>query len=362
MKNLVLEIIYFIDNSLPINSLVRKITLLLLTAVLVGSVTFSMLISPDEVSADIMSENDNIPSDKVWTIQFNTEMDLDSAKKQIDVFRDGEKIMHDILLSYGQLHSEIKVTSEEPYDVGESYVLAIEEELQSKNGNNMEHAMNFRFTIESPKNEETSLKDHYSNSTIEFKDQDIYFKDGTESYKLSDVDRPLLNTRLHNLATTLIGEEAYTGFTHFGAYTNESRVEVAYTPGHRPWINNSHAFSVFLYENKGYGFDASRSWHSEQFTNDAEVTLRIERLWFDSEKKTKDLTQKLYTQKLKGTIKVLYPKESEEIYQFLMQKYNDRIEDYKKHEYVPVSRTFGNVKVDVVIGNGGVNAYFSKVN
>ncbi|KGP74705.1 Ig-like domain-containing protein [Pontibacillus yanchengensis] len=101
------------------------------------SMMLAVILSFAGMQSPVLAEsnsNENIATDKMWTITFNTSISLDSAKEQINVHnQDGEAISTTI--SYGSNEKQIQVhPPKENYAPNTTYTLTVQDEIKSKNG------------------------------------------------------------------------------------------------------------------------------------------------------------------------------------------------------------------------------------
>ncbi|MBA2175498.1 Ig-like domain-containing protein [Halobacillus locisalis] len=107
-----------------------------IVGILIGFVLLGLTTS---VSA---ADRTNVDLDKVWTITFNTEMDLNDDGIQV---YDAQSQPVNVSLSYGKSKKKIMVRAEDPYDAGSTYHLEVNNKLTSSEGIAIQEEVNFTF-------------------------------------------------------------------------------------------------------------------------------------------------------------------------------------------------------------------------
>jgi len=344
------------------------VKVLVVFVAVMGGLAVWLIDLDNTIHAEILTTEKPVSSEKEWTIQFNTKISMDSATKNIRVVNESTGKTHEnIDVRYGEQEEQLIVSPNEPYKYGETFILEVMEGLESDRGKELKNTTSMRFEIETVKPIEYNSQ-VFSTGYAEIKDGNVYLKGEkgeTEPYLLSEKDRPLINSRLSNLARALVEEGFFTGVRHYGVGTDESRATVQLAPTFRSWANGYTAFEFYLYEHQG--FDATRSWFDDKLTQNAEVVLHLSGLAYDYEKMNKETySVPKYEEKLKKSLQALYPKHYEEINDYIFQRYIEKMEYYGEthgegETPTPQTKTFGNIKVDTAIGLGDLIVYFTKV-
>ena len=95
----------------------------------------------------------NVELDKVWTITFNTEMDLNDDGIQV---YDAQSQPVNVSLSYGESKEKIMVRAEDSYDAGSTYHLEVNNKLTSSEGVAIQEEVNFTFETKAGASELTN--------------------------------------------------------------------------------------------------------------------------------------------------------------------------------------------------------------
>ncbi|MCH3964378.1 MAG: Ig-like domain-containing protein [Clostridium sp.] len=87
-----------------------------------------------------------VNSDKIWTVTFNRNVDINTAKDSIKVYEsdDNSSIPVDISMDDGD---KLKISPKEPYKEGKAYVLNIDDNLKDTNGYKLDQPVKCNFKI-----------------------------------------------------------------------------------------------------------------------------------------------------------------------------------------------------------------------
>ena len=108
---------------------------------------FMLLIASNDVHAQKWNQED-VPSDKVWTIKFNTPMDFSSANKNIEVRGENESELPPELIFENNDKHIVVFPPSNGYKEGEEYELIVHKGIKSKAGVKSETSYQMTFTIE----------------------------------------------------------------------------------------------------------------------------------------------------------------------------------------------------------------------
>lgn len=344
-----------------------------LTSVIIGIVAFlgffgfSFLEQERTVYAEILAAEKPVSSEKEWTITFNTEVSLESARNHILVNNESTGSFKETKVNYGDTEKQIIVSPRQSYEYGETFILKVEKGLESTHEKALKEPKSMRFEIKTMNPINNYSSEVFSTGYAEMKEGQIYFKGEQgekEPYLLAEEDRPLINNRINNLSRALVEKGTFTGFRHYAPGTKESRAVVKLAKHYSSWVNGYTAFDYYIYEHRG--FNAAGSWFDDKLTENAEVVLHLNSLAYDYEKMDKETySVPKYEEKLKKSLQVLYPENYKEIYSHIFQYYiemSDYYADEQRGEAPsPGTKTFGNIKVDHAIGLGKLIVYFTKV-
>jgi len=105
-----------------------------------------MVAFPVGAFAKDMSASEVVDPHKTWSINFSTEMDIESINKDTLTVEDFQGNEYELNIELSEDKKTITVDSETPYEIG-AYRLHISDEVKSERGVNLEEEVNFYFTV-----------------------------------------------------------------------------------------------------------------------------------------------------------------------------------------------------------------------
>lgn len=110
-----------------------------------------------------LSQQSNVPVNKMWTVHFNTNMDQDSVDdSSIYILNEEDQKLEDITLKWVN-NSTLKVINESPYAYDHNYDLYIKDSVKSARGKEISKDVHFSFTTQE-KPEKLSTQDVIKNN------------------------------------------------------------------------------------------------------------------------------------------------------------------------------------------------------
>jgi transglutaminase/protease-like cytokinesis protein 3 len=89
-----------------------------------------------------------VNKDKVWTVTFNRDVDMTTAKNYIKVYRADDNENVDIDISSKE-NNVLSIAPKSPYESGESYILEIGSDMEDIDGNKLNQSIRYNFKIDS---------------------------------------------------------------------------------------------------------------------------------------------------------------------------------------------------------------------
>ncbi|QXE20180.1 transglutaminase domain-containing protein [Clostridium sp. 001] len=136
----------------------------------------------------------NVANNKTWTISFNKNIDINSAKNSIKVYEqdNNQSVAVNVVSSKSDV---VQVSPENPYTSGEKYVLVIDNNLKSTDGKQLNEGVKYNFTVNGQNG---------SNGEISIQNYTQYYnavKDALSNYK----DTLVLNITNYDRSTYNLG-------------------------------------------------------------------------------------------------------------------------------------------------------------
>ncbi|WP_411682744.1 leucine-rich repeat domain-containing protein [Clostridium thailandense] len=132
---------------------------------LIGTLFGVFLLCASNVKAASFTDNQMVDANKIWTIKFNYEIELDDLNRQNITVIDRKSDKTNVGIKLGQDGKSILVTAPEGgYKLEENYMLNIESGVHSSNGNVLKHGYSKYFNIK---------RKLSSGGIVTFKDQSL---------------------------------------------------------------------------------------------------------------------------------------------------------------------------------------------
>jgi len=134
----------------------------------------------------------NVDNNKIWTISFNKDVDINSAKSSIKVYEqdNNQSVAVNVV---GSKSDVVQVSPENPYTSGEKYVLVVGNNLKSTDGKQLNQGVKYNFTVNEQSNSNGEiLIENYTQYYNAVKDVLSNYKD-TLVLNISNYDRNTYN-------------------------------------------------------------------------------------------------------------------------------------------------------------------------
>ncbi len=136
----------------------------------------------------------NVANNKTWTISFNKNIDINSARNSIKVYEqdNNQSVAVNVVSSKSDV---VQVSPESPYTSGEKYILVIDNNLKSADGKQLNEGVKYNFTVGGQNS---------SNGEISIENYNQYYnavKDALSNYK----DTLVLNITNYDRSTYNLG-------------------------------------------------------------------------------------------------------------------------------------------------------------
>ena len=208
------------------------------------------LSTAQSVQAFQIQDNQVVPSNKVWTINFTDQVGFDSLTKQSIIVTDSEGNNANVTLSLGQDGKSIIVSPPSGgYKAGDSYTLTVEKQAHSEGNVQMQQDRSIHFSIQSG-----VIISSIQNLSATINQGDSYQLPSTVKAEMSDGTVKYVNVTWDKQAdTSVAGNFVYSGIVdgYSSKVTYDLTVIQQYTP--KQIFDNNSAAVVYItvYDSSG---------------------------------------------------------------------------------------------------------------
>jgi len=203
---------------------------------------------------------------------------------------------------------------------------------------------------------------NFSTQYAEIRNGKLYFKGETgeeEPYLFDTEKQEDINEQIYRLAQVLIEDNFYTSVRHLEkSEVNPSRAAIRFAQRPMNIVANNTAFDILIFEHQGYNL--AEIDRNDKLAKNPDGVIDVNKLWFDLEKASREtFSQKVYTEKLQESLKVMFPEQYQEIYDYMFHYYVDSMKNPENYEEKVEVKTFGNVRIDTFIYNSEPSFYYT---
>jgi len=306
----------------------------------IGLILAVSLFMPTDVGA--FTKENSVPTNKEWMVTFSTKMNPDTInKKNIYVVKGNEKLKG-INVEINGLN-KVKITNPKGYLPGEEYTLIITKNVESEKGVSLAESVEKTFLIKNADQTKELTGENASVDSFHLKENKIYFliNDQEEILPKEELN-PHLNTQIYKGFFSLLDQKKYTNIQYnkgmkIGNFTLPDRIFLRYGESLNATNIGDSIISYIFYENLPY--NAKSDWQQPEFSQKVTIGLTIKSLKREEK------------QKLKSSLRSIFPENGEKIYEFALAKMDS--------EAVTDSEVFGDTQVDYIRDGVKYEFFFS---